>query len=238
MIIVDGSQSEKSISAFANLEELLKDLMPEDLHDGSLSPEMQEYAKTLVLTRLRLTAVMAQYDSALAPALALIKRLEKMQEEINAQIPLLWKNYYLQSPVPWLSPDAWADFGRQMHNSVQGMNAAAAALVLNVGHLGLQIFHKTVLAVRAADARFAPSGVETLHGFKVFAVHVGFTKLEPVYGFHGRGNIAGVDGRGEAVLAVVGQSQGFIHVVEGQHGQHRAKDLAAHNFHILLAVAQ
>jgi len=99
----------------------LADSMPEDLHDGSLSPEMQEYAKTLVLTRLRLTAVMAQYDSALAPALALIKRLEKMQEEINAQIPLLWKNYYLQSPVPWLSPDAWADFGRQMHNSVQGM---------------------------------------------------------------------------------------------------------------------
>jgi hypothetical protein len=84
---------------------------------------MQEYAKTLVLTRLRLTAVMAQYDSALAPALALIKRLEKMQEEINAQIPLLWKNYYLQSPVPWLSPDAWADFGRQMHNSVQGMGS-------------------------------------------------------------------------------------------------------------------
>ena len=99
----------------------LADSMPEDLHDGSLSPEMQDYAKTIVLTRLRLTAVMAQYDSALAPALALIKRLEKMQEEINAQIPVLWKNYYLQSPVPWLSPDAWTDFGRQMHYSAQGM---------------------------------------------------------------------------------------------------------------------
>ena len=74
----------------------LADSMPEDLHDGSLSPEMQDYAKTIVLTRLRLTAVMAQYDSALAPALALIKRLEKMQEEINAQIPVLWKNYRLQ----------------------------------------------------------------------------------------------------------------------------------------------
>jgi len=30
MIIIDGSQSEKSISAFANLEELLKDLMQEE----------------------------------------------------------------------------------------------------------------------------------------------------------------------------------------------------------------
>ena len=30
MIIIDGSQSEKSISAFANLEELLKDVMQDD----------------------------------------------------------------------------------------------------------------------------------------------------------------------------------------------------------------
>ena len=30
MIIIDGSQSEKSISAFANLEELLKDVMLDD----------------------------------------------------------------------------------------------------------------------------------------------------------------------------------------------------------------
>lgn len=99
----------------------LADSMPEDLHDASLSPEIQDYAKTLALTRLRLTAVLAQYDSALAPALALIKRLEKMQDEIGAQLPVLWKNYYLQGPVPWLSPVAWADFSRQMHYSIQGM---------------------------------------------------------------------------------------------------------------------
>jgi len=30
MIIIDGAQSEKSITAFANLEELLKDVMQED----------------------------------------------------------------------------------------------------------------------------------------------------------------------------------------------------------------
>ena len=99
----------------------LADSLPEDLHDAGLSPEIQEYAKTLALTRLRLTAVLAQYDSALAPALALIKRLEKMQDEISGQLPVLWKNYYLQGPVPWLSPVAWANFSRQMHYSIQGM---------------------------------------------------------------------------------------------------------------------
>lgn len=99
----------------------MADSMPEDLQDGSLSPEMQDYTKKLALTRLRLIAVMSQCDSALAPALALIKRLEKMQDEVTAQIPVLWKNYYLQKPVPWLSPDAWVNFDRQMNNSVRGM---------------------------------------------------------------------------------------------------------------------
>ncbi len=99
----------------------MADSMPEDLQDGSLSPEMQAYAKKLVLTRLRLIAVMTQCDSALAPALAIIKRMEKMQDEITDQIPVLWKNYYLQKPVPWLSPSAWANFDRQMHNSIRGM---------------------------------------------------------------------------------------------------------------------
>ncbi|SDF15579.1 mechanosensitive ion channel family protein [Desulfovibrio legallii] len=99
----------------------LADSLPEDLQDSSLSPEIQDYARRLTLTRLRLTAVLAQFDAALAPSLALIKRLEKTREEIGAQLPLLWKDYYLQRPVPWLSPDAWRDFSKQMGYSLQGM---------------------------------------------------------------------------------------------------------------------
>lgn len=34
---------------------------------------------------------------------------------------MLWKDYYLQRPVPWLSPDAWRDFSKQMSYSLQGM---------------------------------------------------------------------------------------------------------------------
>lgn len=57
----------------------------------------------------------------LRPSLALLKRLQKVQEEISAKLPVLWKDYYLQSPVPWLSAGAWADFGQQMRYSLQGM---------------------------------------------------------------------------------------------------------------------
>ena len=99
----------------------LADSLPEDLHDERLSPEMQEYIRALALTRLRLTAVLAQYDTALAPSLALLNRLEKTREEIGSQLPALWKDYYLQKPVPWLSPTAWTNFSKQMTYSYQGM---------------------------------------------------------------------------------------------------------------------
>lgn len=99
----------------------LADSLPEDLHDERLSPEMQEYIRSLAMTRLRLTAVLAQYDTALAPSLALLNRLEKTREEIASQLPALWKDYYLQKPVPWLSPTAWTDFSKQMTYSLQGM---------------------------------------------------------------------------------------------------------------------
>ncbi|GAB1255029.1 mechanosensitive ion channel family protein [Desulfovibrio falkowii] len=99
----------------------LADSLPEDLHDERLSSEMQEYIQALAMTRLRLTAVLAQYDTALAPSLALLNRLEKTREEISSQLPALWKDYYLQKPVPWLSPAAWADFPKQMTYSYQGL---------------------------------------------------------------------------------------------------------------------
>ena len=80
---------------------------------------MRSYIQDIGQARLRLTAVLAQYNSALAPSLALIKRLEQTRKDISAQLPALWKDYYLQSPVPYFSPEAWANFGQQMIYSYQ-----------------------------------------------------------------------------------------------------------------------
>lgn len=99
----------------------MADSLPEDLHDERLSPEMQSYIQDIGQARLRLAAVLAQCDSTLAPSLALLARLEKTRRDIGDQLPALWKDYYLQSPVPYLSPDAWADFSQQMRYSYQGM---------------------------------------------------------------------------------------------------------------------
>ncbi|MBQ3059803.1 MAG: mechanosensitive ion channel [Desulfovibrio sp.] len=99
----------------------MKDSLPEDMDTAQLSPEMQTYVNGITDARLRLAAVLAQYDAALAPSQALLKRLEKSLHSIDASLPVLWKDYYLQRPVPYLSPTAWEDFGQQMRKSYNGM---------------------------------------------------------------------------------------------------------------------
>lgn len=94
--------------------------LPEDADRASLSQEMQNFIGDINRTRLRLIAVLAQYNSLL-PSLGLIKKLTDARDEINSRLPALWKNYYLQRPVPWLSPDSWLHLRRDISYSLQSL---------------------------------------------------------------------------------------------------------------------
>lgn len=94
--------------------------MPEDANSGQLSEEMRGYMNDLNRTRLRLTAVLAQYNSLL-PSLGLVGRLAKARSEINARLPGLWKDYYMQRPVAWLNPASWANLGRDFAYARQSL---------------------------------------------------------------------------------------------------------------------
>ena len=94
--------------------------LPDEVQQGRISDEMRAYVEGITRARLRLTAVLAQYDSLL-PSLQILTRLEEARKAITAQLPGLWKDYYLQSPTAWLSPDAWADFSQRMYYSWQAM---------------------------------------------------------------------------------------------------------------------
>ena len=39
-------------------------------------------------------------------------------------------------------------------------------------------YYEMTLSVRSADAALAPTGMETLHGFEVLTIHVGFPKTD------------------------------------------------------------
>lgn len=87
--------------------------LPDDADKSRLTPEMRQYAEDIVRARLRLTAVLARYDS-LTPSMSLLGQLEKAREEIGKELPELWKNYYLQRPVAWINPDSWINAARDI----------------------------------------------------------------------------------------------------------------------------
>ncbi len=94
--------------------------LPDDVDKSRFSPEMQGYIDDIARARLRLTAALAQYDSIL-PSLSLLKRLEDARKEISDTLPALWKNFYLQKPVPWLNPVTWVNVARDLYYSWQAM---------------------------------------------------------------------------------------------------------------------
>lgn len=87
--------------------------LPQDDESNRLSPEMRAYVNDIAKARIRLTGVLAQYDSLL-PSLSLTRQLEDALKSINAELPSLWKNYYLQKPIAWLSPTVWDEVSRDI----------------------------------------------------------------------------------------------------------------------------
>lgn len=94
--------------------------LPTDIDKNRLAPEMRQYVDDITRTRFRLMAVIAQYDSIL-PSLELVQKLEATHKDIASQLPKLWKNRYLQKPVPWLMPEIWLDTAKEISYSWQAI---------------------------------------------------------------------------------------------------------------------
>lgn len=94
--------------------------LPEDTDQSRVSEEMRSYMSDLAKTRMRLTAVLAQYNS-LVPSLGLVTRLAEARATINARLPALWKDYYLQRPIAWLNPESWVNLKRDISYSRQSL---------------------------------------------------------------------------------------------------------------------
>lgn len=98
----------------------MADSIPQDLDKSRLSEEMQTYIQDINRARLRLTVVLALYDS-ISPSLSLLKKLEKVRDDIGAELPALWKDYYLSGPIPWLNTETWTNISQKLYYSWQAM---------------------------------------------------------------------------------------------------------------------
>lgn len=94
--------------------------LPEAISEANQSAETRDFLRDVARARLRLAAVIAQYDT-LTPSLDLVRRLEAMHEKIGNELPGLWRVHYLQRPVAYLSPEAWDDFLRKFSYTWKGM---------------------------------------------------------------------------------------------------------------------
>ncbi len=79
----------------------------------------------------------------------------------------------------------------------------------------MRVLVQAVLAVGPAHAGLAHARMEALHGLEVLAVDVGLAEVDLAHGLHGLGQVARVQGRGQAVFAVVGAGSFFMTFLAG-----------------------
>ncbi len=169
--------------------------LPEDLQENQISAEMRDFVESITRARLRLTAVLAQYDS-LMPSLSLLKRLEAARQEISQSLPRLWLKQYSGRPVPYLSPSAWSDFGQKLFYAWQGLLlrlpveipgslAQMGTALLRFG-IGLIFSGALVLLMRARWLK-DNSGLVSRHIFRtsLTLLCLGFALIGASMGAHG-----------------------------------------------------
>lgn len=105
-LILKAAASQYSAMQMLNQLESSADSMTElGISHGE---ETAEYLDKINIGRFLVTAVIARYDSALAPARALVERVDQTRQEMATLLPSLWKGVYMQEPTAWLSTEVWS----------------------------------------------------------------------------------------------------------------------------------
>ncbi len=93
-----------------NLKEVYTELSSLQ-HDSSAlaTPSVQSLNSQLSELGKRLESLQKQMDTALAPILSLQTSLREMENSLRADMPSLWRNYYLSAAGKLLDPSHWDD---------------------------------------------------------------------------------------------------------------------------------
>lgn len=83
--------------------------------------EIREYSRQVTKAQKSLKDVIKRYDSVLSPTQDMMADLKKAQKDIAGMLPQLWKDYYLQSPVPYLSLETWEKVPKRLQYVWQGI---------------------------------------------------------------------------------------------------------------------
>ena len=98
----------------------LAESLPET-KDLPSNAEIREYSRQVTKAQKSLTDVIKRYDSVLSPTQDMMADLKKAQKDIASMLPQLWRDYYLQSPVPYLSLETWETVPKHLQYVWQGI---------------------------------------------------------------------------------------------------------------------
>ncbi|MCR5814568.1 MAG: mechanosensitive ion channel, partial [Desulfovibrio sp.] len=84
-------------------------------------PELIAYQRDLKEAHIFLENLLRIQNNELAPADALKEEIKKIRDEITQNLPTLWKDYYLQKPLPWLDASTWIYLSKQFDVLANGL---------------------------------------------------------------------------------------------------------------------
>lgn len=83
--------------------------------------EIRDYSRQVTKAQKSLEEVIKRYDSVLSPTQDMMADLKKAQKDIATMLPQLWRDYYLQGPVPYLSLETWETVPKRLQYVWQGI---------------------------------------------------------------------------------------------------------------------
>ena len=98
----------------------LAESLPET-KDLPSNAEIRDYSRQVTKAQKSLTDVIKRYDSVLSPTQDMMADLKKAQKDIATMLPQLWRDYYLQGPVPYLSLETWETVPKHLQYVWQGI---------------------------------------------------------------------------------------------------------------------
>ena len=98
----------------------LAESLPET-KDLPSNAEIRDYSRQVTKAQKSLTDVIKRYDSVLSPTQDMMADLKKAQKDIATMLPQLWRDYYLQGPVPYLSLETWETVPKRLQYVWQGI---------------------------------------------------------------------------------------------------------------------
>ena len=92
-----------------------------DARELPANAEIRDYSRQVTRAQKSLQDIIKRYDAVLSPSQDMMQDLKTAQENIATMLPSLWRQHYLQGPVPYISLETWEKVPKHLQYVWQGI---------------------------------------------------------------------------------------------------------------------